>query len=57
MKHCAIISDNGGPCPNSYLAVCPEIGKQGKCREVGIDEAIEAVQPEKTKKKKKVGEE
>jgi hypothetical protein len=53
MNHCPIISENGGPCPNSYLAVCPELNKPGKCRTVGIDEVVEAVQAEKPKKKKK----
>lgn len=57
MKHCPILSENGGPCPHAYLAVCPEMGKPGKCREVGIDEEIESVQVEKPKKKKKEGEE
>jgi len=53
MKHCPILSENGGPCPHAYLAVCPELGKPGKCREVGIAEVIEAVQTEKPKTKKK----
>jgi hypothetical protein len=53
MKHCPTISENGGPCANAHLANCPELGKPGKCRTVGIDEVIEAVQTEKPKKKKK----
>jgi len=53
MKHCPLFSDSGGPCPNAYLADCPEIGKPGKCRTVGLDEVIEAVQSEKPKTKKK----
>jgi hypothetical protein len=53
MKHCPIVSESGGPCPNAHLHVCPELNKPGKCREVRIDEVIEAVLTEKPKAKKK----
>ena len=39
MRYCPIIDETKKACANAYLSVCPELGKPGKCREVGIDES------------------